>query len=389
MNIVTLSVFHHRGEKQIKIEFAYNSKLVSALKTAGAKWSKTVSSWYIAYSKSNYDFVVHLFTKEFDFELKIIGDQKTKEVLPEGNKLSNVSETIESSKSVIKDPKIQEDYIKPHFLAFKQFLEANRYSNNTVRSYCDGLKIFLSKMYPKPVEEITNKDLELFFHQHSFKNNLSISWQRLIINALKLFFAQIHKKRVDINLMLRPKKDKLLPNVLSKEEVQQILNALTNRKQKLMLVLIYTCGLRRSELLNLKPEHIDSDRKVLIIKQAKGRKDRLTHLPQKVIDQLRVYYADKKPKTWLFEGQKDGSQYSERSLNLVFKHALEKTTIKKQATLHWLRHSYATHLLEKGVNIRAIQELLGHSSVKTTEIYTHVTSTTIQSIPSPIEDLDI
>ena len=156
-----------------------------------------------------------------------------------------------------------------------------------------------------------------------------------------------------------------------------------------MLVLIYTCGLRRSELLNLKPEHLDSDRKVLIIKQAKGRKDRLTHLPQKVIDQLRVYYADKKPKTWLFEGQKDGSQYSERSLNLVFKHAFEKTTIKKQATLHWLRHSYATHLLEKGVNIRAIQELLGHSSVKTTEIYTHVSSTTIQSIPSPIEDLDI
>lgn len=104
--------------------------------------------------------------------------------------------------------------------------------------------------------------------------------------------------------MLRPKKDKLLPNVLSKEEVQQILNALTNKKQKLMLVLIYTCGLRRSELLNLKPEHIDSDRKVLIIKQAKGRKDRLTHLPQKVIDQLRVYYADKNQKHGFLKGKR-------------------------------------------------------------------------------------
>ena len=389
MNIVTLSVFHHRGEKQIKIEFEYNSTLVNALKTAGAKWSKTVSSWYIGYSKPSYDFLIQLFVNEFEFELKIIGDQKIKEVLPDNEKLSNVSKTIESSQTGIKDPKIEEDYIKPHVTAFKQFLEANRYSNNTVRSYCDGLKIFLSKTYPKPVEEITNQDLEIFFHQHSFKNNLSISWQRLIINALKLFFAQIHNKKVDIHLMLRPKKDKLLPNVLSKEEVQQILNALTNQKHKLMLVLIYTCGLRRSELLNLKPQHVDSDRKVLIIKQAKGRKDRLTQLPQKVIDQLRNYYAKAKPRTWLFEGQKPGEQYSERSLNLVFKQALAKTSIKKPATLHWLRHSYATHLLEKGVNIRAIQELLGHSSLKTTEIYTHVTSTTIQSIPSPIEDLDI
>ena len=386
MKSVTLSVFHHRGEQHIKIEFAYDATLVNALKKTGGKWSKTHSCWYVAYKKEHYNMLIRLFKDEYGYEVNIITSEKS----------DGITEQIEASGSVhkkVQSPQLQEQaregYISPHYLAFKQFLEANRYSNNTVSSYCDGLKIFLSKSYPKPVEEITNKDLEIFFHQYASKNDLSISWQRLVINALKLFFARIEHRKLDINLMLRPKKDHQLPNVLSKEEVQQILNATSNVKHKIMLVLIYSCGLRRSELINLKPEHIDSDRKVLIIKQAKGRKDRLTQLPDKVIEQLRIYYSKYKPTTWLFEGQKVGEQYSARSLNLVFKHAVEKSGIKKPATLHWLRHSYATHLLERGVNIRAIQELLGHSNVKTTEIYTHVTSTTIQSIPSPIDDLKI
>lgn len=386
MKSVTLSVFHHRGEQHIKIEFEYDATLVNALKKVGSKWSKTHSCWYVAYTKEHYHILLKLFRDEYGYAINIITSEKLDRITEHGAGNHSISKKVQSTP--LKE-QAGEEYITPHYLAFKQFLEANRYSKNTVSSYCDGLKIFLSKSYPKPVAEITNKDLEIFFHQYAFKNNLSISWQRLVINALKLFFAQIENRKMDINLMLRPKKDHQLPNVLSKEEVQQILNAASNVKHKIMLVLIYSCGLRRSELINLKPEHIDSDRKVLIIKQAKGRKDRLTQLPDKVIEQLRLYYSKYKPVTWLFEGQKIGEQYSARSLNLVFKHAVEKSGIKKPATLHWLRHSYATHLLERGVNIRAIQELLGHSNVKTTEIYTHVTSTTIQSIPSPIDDLKI
>ncbi len=185
------------------------------------------------------------------------------------------------------------------------------------------------------------------------------------------------------------KKPKILPNVLSKEEVQQILRALENIKHKAMLCLIYSCGLRRSELLNLKFEHVDSKRGILLIKQAKGRKDRIAPLPTFIVEMLRTYYKEYRPEQWLFEGQRPGQQYSEKSIQQVFKNALAKGGVKKPATLHWLRHSYATHLLEGGTDLRYIQELLGHQSSKTTEIYTHVSTKKLSEIKSPIEGMDI
>ena len=154
-----------------------------------------------------------------------------------------------------------------------------------------------------------------------------------------------------------------------------------------MLSLIYACGLRRSELLNLKPSHIDSKRNVLIIEQAKGRKDRIVPLSEKIIDLLRDYYKVYRPQEWLFEGQEVGMKYSARSLQLVLKKCLKLAEIKKPVTLHWLRHSYATHLLENGTDLRYIQELLGHKSSKTTEIYTHVSTKSLQQIRSPFDYL--
>jgi len=154
-----------------------------------------------------------------------------------------------------------------------------------------------------------------------------------------------------------------------------------------MLSLMYACGLRRSELLNLKPQNIDSKRHLLIIRNAKGRKDRVVPISDKLIEMLREYYKEYKPKVWLFEGQKAGEPYSETSLQKVLKIALAEAGNKKPVTLHWLRHSYATHLLESGTDLRFIQELLGHKSSKTTEIYTHVTEKSLQKIKSPFEDL--
>ena len=154
-----------------------------------------------------------------------------------------------------------------------------------------------------------------------------------------------------------------------------------------MLSLIYSCGLRRSELLKLKPLDIDSKRNIITIRAAKGKKDRIVPLSEKILAMLREYYKSNKPKTWLFEGQNTGEQYSEKSLQSVLKQALEKVNNKKPVTLHWLRHSYATHLLESGTDLRYIQELLGHSSSKTTEIYTHVSTKNIQQIKSPFDDL--
>ena len=166
-----------------------------------------------------------------------------------------------------------------------------------------------------------------------------------------------------------------------------ILESLQNTKHKTMLCMIYACGLRRGELLKLKPQDILSDRLLLHIKQAKGKKDRIVPLSEKLLEMLRDYYKSYKPQVWLFEGQKSGNAYSERSLELVFKHAIKQAGITKPATLHWLRHSYATHLLESGTDLRYIQELLGHKSSKTTEIYTHVSTLSIQKIKSPFDDL--
>jgi integrase/recombinase XerD len=174
---------------------------------------------------------------------------------------------------------------------------------------------------------------------------------------------------------------------LSKEEVKQIITAPTNLKHKTMLSLIYSCGLRCGELLALQPHHIDSKRNIVLLKNSKGKKDRIVPLSPKILEILREYYKVYKPKTYLFEGQKEGAPYDARSIQLVLKQALHTTAVKKPVTLHWLRHSYATHLLESGTDLRYIQELLGHNSSKTTEIYTHVSTKNIQQIKSPFDDL--
>lgn len=204
---------------------------------------------------------------------------------------------------------------------------------------------------------------------------------------MKLFFSKIGNKKLNPELVHRPKRPKLLPNVLSKEEVKLILQALTNIKHKAMLSLIYSCGLRRSELLNLKITDVNSKRGLLIIRQSKGRKDRIAPLSEKTIQLLRDYFTAYKPKEWLFEGQNGVGQYDERSLASVLINALEKSKLNKPVTLHWLRHSYATHLLENGTDLRYIQEILGHSSSKTTEIYTHVSNKSIQKVISPFDSL--
>jgi integrase/recombinase XerD len=270
---------------------------------------------------------------------------------------------------------------------FKQWLLSKRYSPSTIKTYSEALKSFLIFYREKPIAEISNEDVIIYNNEYILKNNLSASYQNQIVNAIKLFFQTIRETKMMVDKIHRPKRSKLLPNVLSKEEIKLILNAHSNIKHKTMLSLIYSCGLRRSELLNLKPADIDSKRGIVIIRQSKGKKDRIAPLSPKILDMLREYYIGFKPKTWLFEGQNENTKYDERSLSNVLKQALTKSRINKPVSLHWLRHSYATHLLESGTDLRYIQELLGHSSSKTTEIYTHVSTKSIQQIKSPFDDL--
>ncbi len=338
----------HKGEKRIAVYFEKNAEWIARIKKLDdARWSVTLKAWHLPDNEENRE----------RFKL---------------DPIINLSE---------------EQAFK--IAEFIRWLKSKRYSESTIKTYSEAIKIFLLYYSGKSVTDITNDDLIKFNNDYILKKKLSSSYQNQIVNGVKLFFQTIERSKLKVDLVHRPKREKLLPNVLSKDEIKQILNAPTNLKHKAMLSLIYSCGLRRSELLNLKPNDIDSNRGVIIIRQAKGKKDRIAPLSEKILAMLREYYLTFKPSTWLFEGQTINEKYDERSLVSVLKNALAKTKITKPVTLHWLRHSYATHLLENGTDLRFIQEILGHKSSKTTEIYTHVSTKSLQKIKSPFDDLDM
>ncbi|MCX6239898.1 MAG: site-specific integrase [Bacteroidia bacterium] len=287
---------------------------------------------------------------------------------------------------IIDLPKIDSESLR-EIERFKQWMEQKRYSESSVKTYVMAITVFLRFIRPKTSAEATTEDMRRFVYQYMIPRKLSFSYQNQAVNAAKLFFKTIRGSILITEQLERPRREHKLPNVLSKEEVAAILHALPNQKHRTMLSLIYACGLRRGELLNLRPENIDSKRHLLIILNAKGKKDRVVPISDKVISMLREYYNFYKPKTWLFEGQMAGEQYSETSLAKVLKNACAKVKITKPVTIHWLRHSYATHLLEAGTDLRYIQELLGHKSSKTTEIYTHVSEKSLQRISSPFDSL--
>lgn len=272
-------------------------------------------------------------------------------------------------------------------LEYERFLRSKRFAESTIKSYIASIQIFLAYYKEKPMEEISNNDIIAFNNDYILAKRLSASFQNQMVNSIKKFFLITVNKRIDLEAIHRPRREQKLPHVISKEEVKKILEAPRNIKHRAMLSLIYACGLRRSELLNLKPRHIDSKRKLLIIEQSKGNKDRMAPLSDKIIELLREYYKAYRPQEWLFEGQAAGNPYSSKSLENVLKQSLFKAKITKPVTLHWLRHSFATHLLESGTDLRYIQVILGHKSSKTTEIYTHVSTNNLQNIRSPFDDL--
>jgi len=207
------------------------------------------------------------------------------------------------------------------------------------------------------------------------------------LSAIKFYYEQILKKGKVLYDLPRPKKEKKLPNILSQSEVLSILDSVDNIKHKSILFLTYSAGLRVGEVVRLKIDDIDSDRMLIHIRQGKGRKDRYTILSEVALDILREYAYIAKPKDWLFPGGKDNDFLTERSVQKIFATACKKANIKKNVSVHSLRHSFATHLLESGTDLRYIQELLGHSSSKTTEIYTHVTQANLSKIRSPLDRL--
>lgn len=267
-------------------------------------------------------------------------------------------------------------------------LETMRYSARTIETYKQLFEEFINYYPAKKIDEITEPEIVAYVRYLVQERGIGSSYQNQAINAIKFYYEKVKGGARRFYQLERPLKEQKLPTVLSVEEVQAMIKATANLKHKTMIMVCYSAGLRLSELLNLRIKDVDSNRMQLMVKGGKGKKDRYTLLSAKLLPLLRDYYKAYQPTDFLFEGS-DGYQYSERSIQAVVKEALRKANIKKHATVHTLRHSFATHLLENGTDLRYIQTLLGHNSSKTTEIYTHVTSKALSGIRSPLDSLDI
>ena len=385
-NIIVERVIRDGGNR-IALRFSYDQELNGVVKDLpDAQWSSDMKYWHISDSSD----IVSILLKTFhdkayiDYSALSLNLAETIRLKKEEKKIKASGRVKISSSAEFSalSEKGEADIAR-----YKRWMEANRYPKTTVQTYVSMMIKFLKFVSPREAEECTGDDLIRFIDEHILSKGLSQSFQNQMISSVKKFYTHIYKMSIDPVKIQRPRPRHKLPNVLGKDEVKKMLKSLSNEKHRVMLSLIYACGLRRSELINLVPVDIERNRNLLRIRQAKGFKDRVVPISVKTLEMVDAYIDHFKPQKYLFEGQWPGEPYSVSSLEKVLKNACARAGIRKPVTLHWLRHSYATHLLESGTDLRYIQELLGHQSSKTTEIYTHVTTKGIQNIRSPFDDL--
>lgn len=367
METIEISRIRHRQADWWSLHFAYNTALIARVKAlGGAKWSATHRAWLLPYARYT----------ERELREALVGIQLERKA---GRGLAGGADMLEAPTS-------------PQLLAVEQFarwLRTHRYAENTVKTYTEALMVFLRYYRGREPNDLSLQDLEAFNHDYILKYRYSLPYQNQVINAIKLYYGKLLGRWLETEQIERPRRPQRLPHVLSAEEITRILKAPRNLKHRCMLHLIYGCGLRRGELLHLKLTDLDFERRVLWVRGGKGQKDRMVPLSARLISTVNAYQEIYETKEWLFEGRHPGQPYDERSLQSVFKHACVRAGTRKEATLHWLRHSYATHLLEAGTDLRYIQVLLGHKSSKTTELYTWVTKSAFDRLTSPIEKLDL
>jgi integrase/recombinase XerD len=352
----------------LNLYFSFNKNLSQQLKQIPyCKWNGDKRCWEIPYSEKFLDEVKRL--AEQNALLFIYHEGKKLKVLPRKSKLD-----------------IQNYRYCPQTYIDK--LRELRYSKNTLEVYRGMFEEFINYYDEVDFDDITERMIIDFLRYLVTERHVSTSYQNQSINAIKFYYERILGGSRKVYLIDRPREEKFLPEVLSTEEVTAILNATENLKHKAILMTIYSAGLRIGEAINLKIKDIDSQRMQIRVEQGKGKKDRYTLLSNKTLGILRKYFLQYKPKVWIFEGAK-GEQYAARSIQEILRKSVEKAGIKKHITVHTLRHSFATHLLEAGTDLRYIQNLLGHASSKTTEIYTHITTKGFDQIVSPMDKLTI
>jgi integrase/recombinase XerD len=275
---------------------------------------------------------------------------------------------------------------KQELADFEYYLKSQRYSPSTRSSYIGFLSSFLGYYNDVETSSLKIKDIHKYNTEVILASDYSVSYQRQFISALKLFFGYVVHSAIDTDQLERPMKEKKLPEVLSKNEVKALIHQISNLKHRALISTIYSAGLRVSEALNLTLKDIDSQRMLVHVRMSKGRKDRVVKLSEANLYLLRKYYRAYKPKRYLFEGS-SGKPYSSGSVRKIISKASYKAGIKKRVSPHTLRHSYATHLLELGVDLRYVQAMLGHSRPETTMIYTHISTVKIQEMANPFDEL--
>jgi len=347
-------------ENNLMVSFPYNPQFVEKIKTIkGHRWHPEEKYWSFPNSNGTLE--------------KILGVFESEKVY------------IDPALQVNTIPFVGEGKGEGVFEDLRRELVSRKYSYKTVKVYFYYNKDLLNFTGKKP-SEINDNDIKNYLLYLAEDKKSATSTLNQAINALKFYYGSMLKCKFLYEIR-RPCKDRKLPIVLSKEEVAKILNSVDNLKHRAILMLIYSAGLRVGEVVKLKPEDIDSKRKLVFVKSAKGRKDRYTLLSEATLKALREYWKEYRPTKWLFPGPDKERHITIRTAQRIFEMAYKRAGVKKEVTIHSLRHSFATHLLENGIDLRYIQELLGHKSSKTTEIYTHVSSKDFMRIRNPLDQM--
>jgi integrase/recombinase XerD len=358
---------------RIKLLFGYLTELIKHIKTIPYHhWDSKNKWWTIPYSE------------QFEEEIK-------RKVVELG--LTYIYEQEGKNEGVPKASPLSFSNYKKCPVEYVNKLEERRYSQSTIRSYVPLFEEFINHFQDSEIDSLGEKEIMDFSRFLVNERKVSSSHQNQAINAIKFYYEKVKGGERKYYHVDRPIREKILPEVCSEEEVSAILKATKNLKHRAILMTIYSAGLRISELVNLRIKDIDSQRMQIRVEQGKGKKDRYTLLSQKTLEILRLYIKQEHPVEYLFEGQgsspENPAPYSARSIQAILKQSISQTKIQKKITVHTLRHSFATHVLENGTDLRYIQALLGHESSKTTEIYTHITTKGFDQIKSPLDKLDI
>lgn len=400
MEKVELKPLQHRDQECIGIYFEHHSKINVAIRQkAGARWSQTKKCWYVPLSKENYNKLSFALKGLAAIEQSALHDylekkKKQKVILTAPVKQVSSASPPPMAKWVTQKPVVhKKEKISPvnaHVLpAMEQQLKLKAYSKSTIKTYLGEMNQLIVALKNISADALQPEHLKRYLVYCYEKLGLKENTLHSRINALKFYYEQVLNREKFFWEIPRPKKPQQLPRLLNETEIAKLFNALTNKKHKAMLFTAYSAGLRVSEIVNLKLSDIDSQRMQILIRNAKGKKDRYVNLSPVLLDLLRSYIKQSKPRPleYLFESEKTLMAYPTRTVQQIFSNAKAKANIRKEVGIHSLRHSFATHLLDKGTDIRYIKDLLGHFDIKTTERYLHVSKKQLVNVISPFDDL--